>query len=250
MFNLIYIEFFKLRSSYIKYIVLLSAMFNPILMILTRKVLHMNGTTKFKTYLYTIDDMNALLVFILFFSLIAVYVYNRETSEQVEDILYSYPVSNVKIFFAKLIVIFSLITIIFSVTNILTYGGYYYLYKTIDYSFAKKHIIFTSKCVVFQFAAVMLPIIISQFYKNILLSVIYAVSIVVSCTVVQQFDIGIMNYLPMYIPYFYIGDFYYHDILNTNLAEILGVIYLFSGIIISFYLLKRRDIKSYAKETR
>ncbi|WP_406542133.1 ABC transporter permease [Clostridium ljungdahlii] len=127
MFNIVYSEFLKLKKSYLVIITLIAAIFVPILECIQALSNNYRGSsetlrnTLFMNYRVNIEVICFQFLYIVFFSLIASYVFSREFTDKTANTLFIYPSSRIKIFIGKLITVYIIIAFAYFIQSISTY---------------------------------------------------------------------------------------------------------------------------------
>ena len=120
MLNIIYCELLKLKKSYIIPVAVIGGMFMSILFELTSLVFKENMQT-FEQYSSNLEIPNIVVLYTILFSLIAGFVFSREFTDRTSSVIYTYPISRIKIFIGKLITIDMLISLVYLVKVISIY---------------------------------------------------------------------------------------------------------------------------------
>ncbi|BCZ49231.1 hypothetical protein psyc5s11_52980 [Clostridium gelidum] len=242
MLNIIYCELLKLKKSYIIYVVLIGGMFMSILMNLVILVSEERVRT-FESYSSNTEHINLLLLYIILFSLIVGYVFSREFTDKTSSILYTYPISRIKIFIGKLITIDILISLVYLVEIISIYLGYYVLYHTLpEHTFIISHIKYNIYSLIFQFLLIPIPILITNIGKNIMLPVVYGVVGTIVTNVIGESDFLIAKHFPLAVPYNFIKKLYWPNLTDLNYSVISGMSCFIISMIICIYQYNKDDI--------
>ncbi|AGY76951.1 ABC transporter permease [Clostridium autoethanogenum] len=217
MFNIVYSEFLKLKKSYLVIITLIAAIFVPILECIQALSNNYRGSsetlrnTLFMNYRVNIEVICFQFLYIVFFSLIASYVFSREFTDKTANTLFIYPSSRIKIFIGKLITVYIIIAFAYFIQSISTYLTLYISWRNLLPSYLiVKDIEVNLYSMLFQFLLIPIPILIGNLTKNIIFPVIYGILGAVSSAfmmlmgIYMQVDPLMLPALPIY--YFYKGD--------------------------------------------
>ncbi|OAA86031.1 ABC transporter permease [Clostridium ljungdahlii] len=217
MFNIVYSEFLKLKKSYLIIITLIAAVFVPIFECIQSLSNNYSGSsetlrnTLFMNYRVNIEVICFQFLYIIFFSLIASYIFSREFTDKTANILYAYPASRIKIFIGKLLTVYIIIVLAYFVQFIAVYLTLYISWgKLLLPYLIAKDIKVNIYSMLFQFLLMPIPILIGNLTKNIIFPVIYGILGAISSTFIMltgiymQMDPLMLPALPIY--YFYKGD--------------------------------------------
>ncbi|MBW6410739.1 ABC transporter permease [Clostridium weizhouense] len=241
MLNVIYSEFLKLKKSYIILLVLIGGSVNPGFMDLAIMVSGEKNRT-FEKYVYNIELINFSLIYGILFALIAGYIFCREYSDKTASTLYAYPISRVKIFIGKLIIIYALITIVYFIQMVTMYLGYYMLYGSIEYKLIINDIKVNICSLLFQFLLIPIPIFIANISKNIVLTVSYGIlSFIITASLTRMKSFYI-KYIPLLTPYFCAKNFYYPGKVDMMAAITSGIICFVISIALCIYQYNKTDM--------
>lgn len=217
MFNIIYAEFLKLKKSYLVIIALVAAVFIPVLQciqvlstdyIMASKVL---SDALFMSYRVDIEVVCFQFLYIVIFSLIAGYIFSREFSDKTANVIFVYPFSRIKIFMGKLFTVYAIIAFTYIIGFVAAHLTLYISwgrFASIDMIIVDIKVNLWSMLA--QFLIVLIPIMIANFTKNIIIPVVYGIIAAVSSAFVMligiymQIDPLMLAALPVY--HFYIGD--------------------------------------------
>ncbi|WP_333861975.1 ABC transporter permease [Clostridium sp.] len=235
MFNIIYSEFLKLKKSYIIILTLIISVFVPIFQCITSLSNDYNNIsdtlryTLIKNYIINIEFICFQFLYIVFFSLIASYIFSREFTDKTTNILYTYPVSRTKIFIAKLTTIYILILAVYFIQFISAYATLYICWGQFP---AKNFITEDIKVNVYsllaQFLLIPIPILIGNISKNIILPVVYATLVAISnmfialTGIYMQMSPFILPAIPVY--HFHGGDPLDFVIITVNTLLTFGIL--------------------------
>lgn len=241
LLNLIYCELLKLKKSYIMLLITIGGVFSTILMNLAVLVVSSEKQRSFESYASNVEQLNFVIFYTILFSLISAYVFSREFADKTSSIVYTYPMSKIKIFIGKLITICILISLVYLVEFVSIYLGYYILYhEHPEFTFVSNHIKFYLYSLFFQFLIIPIPILIGNLSRNIMLPVVYgAVGIVIS-GVHDSFVFG--EYLPFSIPFNFIKKLYEPNLIDLNYSVISGICCFVISMFICIYHYNKHDI--------
>lgn len=181
MINIIYSEFVKLKKSYILIIALFSGVLMPGVVFMTdmlrrhNELVRLTERVRFlEDSIVDIDRMSALLIYSIIFSLIAAYIFSREYTDKTANILYAYPSGRIKIFFGKLITIYSLIVFVYLIQILITYLGLYIEWGVLpSVKFISTDIKVNIYSMLLQFLLMPIPILIANITRNIIVPIVY-----------------------------------------------------------------------------
>ncbi len=126
MLNVIYTEFVKLKKSFMLFIILSGAAFLPIFMFvgsLSDSFGKSEHEIQWKAYVTMPQMAMFLLLSLVLFSVVTAYIFSREFTDRTASVLYSYPVSRVSIFFGKLLSVYVIIIVFYTVHFLLVFAG-------------------------------------------------------------------------------------------------------------------------------
>lgn len=183
MFNIIYSEFIKLKKSYILVISLFSGVLVPGVIIMADMASHRNKLVELTERIHflesRIEDINrisGLFIYIIIFSFIAAYVFSREYTDKTANILHAYPIGRGKIFFGKLITIYTLIVFVYIIQISTKYLGIYIAWGALPSSkFISMDIKVNIYSMLLQFLLIPIPVLISNITRNIIFPIVYGV---------------------------------------------------------------------------
>ncbi|NMM62495.1 ABC transporter permease subunit [Clostridium sp. P21] len=214
MLNIIYSEFLKLKKSYISSIALIAGIVMSILMIIGNLVIGIS--MPFEKFACNIEQMNLVILNPVLFSLIAGYIFSREFTDKTASILYSYPISRMKLLISKLITIYALIFLVYSIQCI-SVGLSYYIANGIVPSYASiiNYIKANIVSMLFQFLLIPIPILIGNITKNIIMPTVYGIlSFITAGFIGMNFTYA--DYIPLMAPYISTQYFYFNKDINLN----------------------------------
>lgn len=240
MMNIIYSEFLKLKKSNIMLIVLIGGISMSLLMFTARLVTETHMS--FENYAYNIEQINYLLLYVVLFSLIPAYVFSREFTEKTANVLYCYPVRRIKIFIAKIFIIYILISLVYVIEVASILLSYYFL----NGNFPAGHLIIkdikANLCsLIFQFLLVPIPILIANISKNIMIPTVFGILSFIISGVFSSYS-GYIKYMPLLTPFTSVKYFYLDESINFNYIIISGILCFLFFITISIYEFNKKDI--------
>lgn len=217
MFSIVYSEFLKLKKSYLLIITLIVSIFIPIIQCIGAVYNKYDGIsetlryTLIKNYRGNIEVLCFQFLYVVFFSLIAGYIYSREFTDKTANIIYAYPISRTKIFIGKLLTLYIIIIFIYVIQFAAVYLTIYIAWSELP----PKHFIIVDMKVniysaLLQFLLMPIPILIGNVTKNIIFPVVYGIIGAISSMFVMLTGIYMqcsplmLPALPMY--YFHRGD--------------------------------------------
>lgn len=214
MLNIIYSEFLKLKKSYISSIALIAGVVMSILMLIGN--LAAGISMPFEKFACNIEQMNLVILNPVLFSLIAGYVISREFTDKTASILYSYPISRMKLFISKLITIYVLIFLVYSIQGI-SIGLSYYVSNGIVPSYAPimNYIKANMISMLFQFLLIPIPMLIANTTKNIIMPTVYGILSFITAGFIGS-DFAYADYIPLMAPYISTQYFYFNKDINLN----------------------------------
>lgn len=235
MLNSIYCEFLKLKKSYIWIVILVSGL--AMTSFLDLIILILKDKRTFESYASNTEMANFLLIYTILFSLIVGYVFSREHEEKTSNILFSYPISRIKIFMAKFITIDILIFCVYLIELISIYLGYYFLYKKLPEStFIVNHIIQNIYSLIFQYLLIPIPILITNISRSIMAPVVYGVIVEILMGTIAN------EYFPLLAPYYFVMETYKPNLTNIMYSAVGSVICFIIFMGISIYHYNNADI--------
>ena len=162
-------------------------------------------------YRVNIEVICFQFLYIVFFSLIASYIFSREFADKTTNTLFVYPSSRIKIFIGKLLTVYIIIAFAYLIQFISTYLTLYISWgKLLPAYLILKDIKVNLYSILFQFLLMPVPILIGNLTKNIIFPVVYGILGAVSSAFMMLMDIY-MQMDPLMLPalpiyYFYKGD--------------------------------------------
>lgn len=235
MLNSIYCEFLKLKKSYIWIVILVSGL--AMTSFLDLIILILKDKRTFESYASNTEMANFLLIYTILFSLIVGYVFSREHEEKTSNILFSYPISRIKIFMAKFITIDILIFCVYLIELISIYLGYYFLYKKLPEStFIVNHIIQNIYSLIFQYLLIPIPILITNISRSIMAPVVYGVIVEILMGTIAN------EYFPFFAPYYFALETFKPNLTNVTYSAVGSVICFVIFMSISIYHYNKTDI--------
>lgn len=221
MFNIIYSEFIKLKKSYTLIIALIAAFLMPSIQFAGAignqytDVPQMARERFLEEYIANVEMMSFQFVYIIIFSLIAAYIFSREFTDKTSNILYTYPISKIKIYIGKFITIYILILFVYIIQFITTYLGLYIVWGELPSAeFISNDIKVNIYSALLQFLLIPIPVLIANITKNIIFPIVYGVlgaviemllmGITIKGSIYGQFCPLLLPSLPFY--YYHMGD--------------------------------------------
>ena len=242
MLNIIYCELLKLKKSYIILVAVMAGMFMSMLMVLASLVFKEEVQT-FEQYSSNLEIPNILLLYTILFSLIAGYVFSREFTDKTSSVVYSYPVSRIKIFIGKLITIYMLICLVYLVKVISIYLGFYFLNHMLpESSFIISYIKYNIYSLIAQFLIIPIPILITNMIKNLMLPVVYGIFGTIVTIVSSGKMFKFSDYVPLIAPYKLMIKVYLPNLVDVNYSVISAVLCFVISMTICIYQYTKDDI--------
>ncbi len=240
MLNIIYSEFLKLKKSYILSVSLISGVIMSIFMVLGNLLAGIGMS--FEKFVWNIEQMNFSMLNIILFSLIAGYVFSREFTDKTDSILYTYPISRMKIFISKLITIYILIFLVYFIQCISMYLSYYIANgivpsSTLIMTDIKANIV----SMLFQFLLIPIPILIANISKNIMIPLVYGILSLISSGFIGA-DSPYAAYIPFMSPHVSVAYFYFPKYINFNHIIISSILCFILFMPICIYEFNKKDI--------
>lgn len=183
MFNTVYIEFYKLKRSKITFLAPIAALLPTFLVYLT----HVRGGESAGSLesLYNLNSfmMNAIMAVVIF-TLFSSFIFSREYSENTINTLFTCPISRLRFYIGKIIVIFSFITMTEIINLILiTISASMLGYNNISAVLLLNKLEITLITSAMQLALVPIIIFITLHFKNIIPAIAVGIGAVV-CNIV------------------------------------------------------------------
>ncbi|BCZ49232.1 ABC transporter permease [Clostridium gelidum] len=224
MFNIIYSEFIKLRKSFIFIIALIGGVLMPGVQFVGaigtvaehyNEIQQVSIEPFLKSYIGNIEVMSFQFTYIIIFSLIAAYIFSREFTDKTSNILYTYPISKIKIFIGKFITIYILILFVYIIQFITTYLSLYIAWGELPSAeFISNDMKVNLYSVLLQFLLIPIPVLIANITKNIIFPIVYGVlgaviemllmGITIKGSIYGQFCPLLLPSLPFY--HYHMGD--------------------------------------------
>lgn len=245
MENMIYSELIKLKKSFIIPLVILGGLVLPCIYFISNLDIDYETIKNGYSAMDILGNINLLQLEFLntvLFSLVGGYVFSREYINQTANVLYSYPVSRLKIFMSKAVVIFILICTVYVlnfVGSLITVGTCLGLEEVKKIFFMEFMTCVTSA--ILQVLIIPLPIFIGIISKNIILPAVYGI-IGVVMSIFMSFTGLYMQLFPLLLPALPFYHFFRGDPIDY-IAVILSGGITFSGSIIGIiFYLRNSDI--------
>lgn len=240
MLNIIYSEFLKLKKSYILSVSLISGVIMSIFMILGNLLAGIGMS--FENFVCNIEQMNFSILDIILFSLIAGYVFSREYTDKTDSILYTYPISRMKIFISKLITIYILIFLVYFIQCISMYLSYYIADGIIPSStLIMTDIKANTVSMLFQLLLIPIPILIANISKNIMIPLVYGILSFIASGFIGS-DYPYAAYIPFMAPHISAVCFYFPKDINFNHIIISSILCFILFMPICIYEFNNKDI--------
>lgn len=240
MLNIIYSEILKLKKSYIISVSLIGGVIMSILM--ASGNLLAGIAMSFEKFACNIEQMNAGILNIVLFSLIAGYVFSREFTDKTASILHTYPISRMKIFISKLITIYILIFLVYFIQCISTYLSYYIADGIVPSSILilnniKANIV----SMLFQFLLIPIPILIANISENIMMPAVYGILAFIAIGFIGV-DSPYATYIPLMAPHISATYFYFPKDINFNHIIVSSTLCFILFMPICIYEFNKEDI--------
>lgn len=179
MINTLYSEILKLKRSFFLLIILVGGLALPGLLFLG--IGYQGKVIKWNDYTGNSEIMMFMILTPILFSLISSYVFSREITDKTANILYCYPISRIKIFVCKLLVIFMIITIVYIIHFLGLFGGGLILkHELLTKEILLIHFKISLYSMILQFSLVPIVIFIASLSRNILVPIMYGILVCVN----------------------------------------------------------------------
>ncbi|MHC1685134.1 MAG: ABC transporter permease [Clostridiaceae bacterium] len=200
MYNAIYCEFLKLKKSNFFIVLALMVSFFP--GVLCAGWLAQGQYVTWNHYILQAESMAFILINAAMYAVIASYIFSREFSCNTAQTLYSYPVSRIKIFIAKFLVIIIIIFFMMVIQLLLTIlGGMILPHEEVTKEIILAHLKVNSYALIFQFDILPIAIFISLLSRNIIAPIVYGGLVTVTNACVMGAGVKtIMDYVPSMYP--------------------------------------------------
>ncbi|QAA30498.1 ABC transporter permease [Clostridium manihotivorum] len=173
MYDAVYCEFLKLKKSYFYLVIFLITLFFPGTLCLGW--LGQGSHVYWDKYIYQVEQMNFLFMNLAMYAIIASYIFSREFSYNTSNTLFSYPLSRVKVFVSKFIVIILIITATIILQLALTLlTGLLLPHDALTIDIIINHLKLNGCILIFEIAILPIAIFISLLTKNVIGPVIYS----------------------------------------------------------------------------
>lgn len=221
MFNIIYSEFLKLKKSYVLAIAFIGGVLLPGIEFASTIGQDFSDLSQvqiqdfIKSQMINIEMLSFQFLFIIIFSLIVGHVFTREFTDKTANILYTYPISRIKIFAGKFATVGILILFTYLIQFLLSYLSVYIVFGLFPSTeYISNDIKVNVYSALLQLIVIPIPMFIAHITKNIIFPIIYGTlggviglgSIVVLTrgSVYGQFCPLVLPALPFY--HYHIGD--------------------------------------------
>lgn len=241
MLNTIYSEFLKLKKTYIIPIVFICGILMTILMFLARFITEHD--MPFEKYAYNIEQVNFLMLYTVLFSITAAYIFSREFTDMTANILYTYPVSRVKIFISKLITLYIIIFFTYTIETLSIPISYYLLNGIFpEGNLIIKDIRANVYSLLLQFLITPIPVLVANISKNLIIPSSYGILSFILSSLLVNNNPGNFKYIPLTSPY--LSSTYFHNLKDINLNYVLipGVLCFILFLCIGMYHFTQQDI--------
>ena len=199
MFNLVYCEFLKLKKSHLFLSLAVLTLLVPVLLYIKWHGDH--NIIIWDVYLFQEQTATTALINLPMYAFISSYIYTREFSYNTAQTLFSYPISRVKIFISKFIVIITLTSCIMVLQLLFTvFAGLILPHETLTKGILLSHLRLNLYILVAQYAILPIAIFIAQVSRNIIMPMVYGVIMTVFNICLPQLKVGIIDYIPSTYP--------------------------------------------------
>lgn len=240
MINIIYSEILKLKKSKILLLIIVATLAMPIM--LNGAILLSQDDRTFESYVFNSEGINFWMIFGILFSIVGGYVFSREYSEKTDSTLFSYPCSRTKIFFGKLIVVYILIFLTCVIQSVFAYLSYYLLFGVLDKNLVIDDIIVNLKAMLFQMSIVIIPILLANLKKNMVLPIIYGVFSMCLSLVMENVGFEYSKYNPLIGSVLCFSHQYEEYYVDVNSSAIATSVCFIIFIMISIYQYSKTDM--------
>lgn len=200
MYDAIYCEFLKLKRSYFYLVIFLIALFFPGTLCLGW--LGQGSHVYWDKYIYQVEQMNFLFMNLSMYALIASYIFSREFSYNTSNTLFSYPLSRIKVFVSKFIVIILIIMATIVIQLALTLlTGLFLPHDALTTDIIINHLKLNGCILLFEIAILPIAIFISLLTKNVIGPIIYSgLATLINMFLVSFADQSISEKIPFIYP--------------------------------------------------
>ncbi|APM38348.1 ABC transporter permease [Clostridium kluyveri] len=241
MLNTIYSEFLKLKKTYIIPVVFICGILMTIFMFLARFITEHD--MPFEKYAYNIEQVNFLMLYTVLFSITAAYIFSREATDMTANILYTYPISRLKIFISKLITLYIVIFFTYAIETLSIPLSYYFLNGIFpEGSLIIKDIRANGYSLFFQFLLTPIPILVANISKNLIIPSSYGILAFILSSLLVNNDLGNLKYIPLTSPYLSSAYFYNLKDINLNYVLTSSILYFILFLFIGMYHFTQQDI--------
>lgn len=241
MLNIIYSEILKLKKSNCMAMIL-TASFGMVILMNTAILITGDKKRTFESYCSNIGLMNSLIIFSMFFCMIASYIFIREFNDKAASTIYSYPFPRIKIFFGKLVVVYMIIAVVYLLQSISAYFSYYKLFGTLNRDEVFLNIKVNFYSMLFQMSSIPMIIFLVNLKKNIILPIGYEILIMIINGVHDNRFILQIKYNPLIGAQSVFRYFYEEGSLEIRSMAIASLIFFIVSIFICIYHFCKDDV--------
>lgn len=246
MVNAVYCEFLKVKKTLL-YIMLGLIVFQLSFLI---KNIGAVDPINWHSHLIHVELVNFFSTYIVMFVMIAAYIFSREFKDNTATILYSYPLSVIKIFISKLIFITFIIISVYVIEFTLTLlGGLMIPHEELTGEIILIHSKIHVYSIFFQIALSPLTIFISLLSRNIIIPSIYGISLMFMNVLAMNIKKCYFQCVPSLLPalpvlmHFRTLESLSADMINIPQRSILaGIVTFLVGITACVLYYKKADI--------
>ncbi|WP_032120547.1 ABC transporter permease [Clostridium amazonitimonense] len=237
MLNVFYCEILKLKKSFLIWLMIFLIFGLNLTYFLTRindSVLGWNG------YILNTEMILFSFLGIILFFIATGHIICREYTEKTVSILYTYPISRVKIFIGKCLAIVFIILLIYTLNFLFVFGGRILLLKeSVTSEILLLHLKMNLYSMIFQTILVPIWVLISSISKSTSLCAILASVIAGSNVLLLSFE-NLQKYSPFMLPFIPLATAVKTGELNITSNNILlaACTFLFAIILCLGYYLK------------
>lgn len=228
MYNAIYCEFLKLKKSYFYIVLALLVSFLPATLFLGW--LRQGQYVTWNDYILQVESMTFMVVNIVMYAMIASHVFSREFSCNTAQTLYSYPISRIKVFISKFIVIIVIIFSMMLLEILLTIlGGMMLPHEELTKEILLGHLKINLYGLIYSYSILPLAIFIALLSRNIIAPIVYGGGVtVINLFILGSGDKSIMDYIPSMYPLVILFD----SLKKVGKGESEKIIIESSGVIL------------------
>ena len=241
MLNIIYSEILKLKKSNCMAMIL-TASFGMVILMNTAILVTGDKKRTLESYCSNIGLMNSLIIFSMFFCMIASYIFIREFNDKTASTIYSYPFPRIKIFFGKLVVVYMIIAVVYLLQSISAYFSYYKLFGTLNRDEVFLNIKVNFYSMLFQMSSIPMIIFLVNLKKNIILPIGYEILIMIINGVHDNRFILQIKYNPLIGAQSVFRYFYEEGSLEIRSMAIASLIFFIVSIFTCIYHFCKDDV--------